>query len=100
MSILANISLMHSYSERSETEDALLPLVSKFASHCVIREVETCGKENGTPMMEAVRISETLVNLYHSTRSHNPEDSHFCTHHHENLKLYLKSGATKIRWGT
>jgi hypothetical protein len=37
-------------------------------------------------MMEAARISETLVNFYQTTWSYNPEDSHLCTHCHENLK--------------
>jgi hypothetical protein len=27
-------------------------------------------------MMEATRISETLVNFYQTTRRYNPEDSH------------------------
>jgi hypothetical protein len=40
-------------------------------------------------MMEAARTSETLVNFYQTTQRYNPEDSHLCTHRHENLKSYL-----------
>jgi hypothetical protein len=39
-------------------------------------------------MMEATRTSETLVNLYQTTRCYNPEDSHLLTHRRENLKSY------------
>jgi hypothetical protein len=39
--------------------------------------------------MEAARISEMLVNFYQTTWCYNPEDSHLCTHHRENLKSYL-----------
>jgi hypothetical protein len=39
-------------------------------------------------MMEAARTSET-VNFYQTTWLYNPEDSHLCTHHRENLKSYL-----------
>jgi hypothetical protein len=39
-------------------------------------------------MMEAARTSETLVNFYQTTWCYNPEDSHLCTHHCENLKSY------------
>jgi hypothetical protein len=39
-------------------------------------------------MMEAARISETLVNFYQTTRRYNPEDSHLRTHRRENLKSY------------
>jgi hypothetical protein len=35
-----------------------------------------------------VRISETLVNFYHTTRRYNPEDNHLHTRHRENLKSY------------
>jgi hypothetical protein len=38
--------------------------------------------------MEAVRISEALVDLYQSTRRYNPEDIHLHTHRRENLKFY------------
>jgi hypothetical protein len=38
--------------------------------------------------MEAVRTSETLVNLYQFTRRYNPEDGHLHTHRRENLKSY------------
>jgi hypothetical protein len=40
-------------------------------------------------MMEAARTSETLVQLYQTTRRYNPEDSHLHTHRRENLKSYL-----------
>jgi hypothetical protein len=39
-------------------------------------------------MMEAVRTSETLVNLHQSTWHYNPEDSHLHTHRNENFKSY------------
>jgi hypothetical protein len=38
--------------------------------------------------MEAARTSETLVNVYQTTRRYNPEDSHLRTHRSENLKSY------------
>jgi hypothetical protein len=37
-------------------------------------------------MMEAARISETLVNFYQNTRRYSPEDSRLRTHRRENLK--------------
>jgi hypothetical protein len=40
-------------------------------------------------MMEVGRTSETLVNVYHTTRCYNPEDSHLRIHRRENLKSYL-----------
>jgi hypothetical protein len=40
-------------------------------------------------MMEAARTSETLVNIYQTTRRYNPEDSHLLTHRRENLKSHL-----------
>jgi hypothetical protein len=39
-----------------------------------------------TLMMEAVWTSETSVNLHQATWHYNPEDSHLCTPHSENLK--------------
>jgi hypothetical protein len=39
--------------------------------------------------MEAARISETLVQLYQTTRCYYPEDSHLHTHRRENIKSYL-----------
>jgi hypothetical protein len=39
-------------------------------------------------MMEAARTSETLVNLYQTTRRYNPEDSYLHTHRRQNLKSY------------
>jgi hypothetical protein len=40
-------------------------------------------------MMEAARTSETLVNVYQTTRCYNPEDSRLHTHLRENLKSYI-----------
>jgi hypothetical protein len=40
------------------------------------------------PSMEAARSSETLVNLYQTTRRYNPEDGHLRTNRRENLKSY------------
>jgi hypothetical protein len=40
-------------------------------------------------LMEAARISETLVNFYQTTRRYSPEDIHLRTHRRENLKSYL-----------
>jgi hypothetical protein len=40
-------------------------------------------------MMEAARTSETLVNVYQTTRRYNAEDSQLRTHRRENLKSYL-----------
>jgi hypothetical protein len=37
-------------------------------------------------MNGAVQTSETLVNLYQSTRRYNPEDRHLHTHRRENIK--------------
>jgi hypothetical protein len=37
-------------------------------------------------MMDAVQISETLVNSYQYARRFDPEDSHLQSHRHENLK--------------
>jgi hypothetical protein len=39
--------------------------------------------------MKAARTSETLINFYQPTRLYIPEDSHFHTRRHENLKSYL-----------
>jgi hypothetical protein len=39
-------------------------------------------------MMEAAGTSETLVNIYQTTRRYNLEDSHLRTHRRENLKSY------------
>jgi hypothetical protein len=36
-----------------------------------------------------VRTSETLLNLYQSTRDYNPEDNHLPTHSRKNLKSYI-----------
>jgi hypothetical protein len=40
-------------------------------------------------MMEAAKTSETLVNVYQTTRRNNPEDSHLRTHRRENFKSYF-----------
>jgi hypothetical protein len=39
-------------------------------------------------MMEAASTSETSVNFYQTTRRKNPEDNHFHTGRHENLKFH------------
>jgi hypothetical protein len=39
-------------------------------------------------MMEAARISETLVNFYQTARRYIPEDSHLHTRRLENLRSY------------
>jgi hypothetical protein len=39
--------------------------------------------------MKAVQTSETLVNLWQSTRHYKPKDSHLPTHRRENLKSTL-----------
>jgi hypothetical protein len=43
-------------------------------------------------MLEAARTSETLVNIYQTTRRYNPEDSHLRTHRRENLKSDYEDG--------
>jgi hypothetical protein len=40
-------------------------------------------------MMEAISTSETLANLYETTRRNIPEDSHLHTRHRENLKSHV-----------
>jgi hypothetical protein len=40
-------------------------------------------------MMEAVRTSETLVNIYLTTWQYIPEDSKLHTHRRENLKSHI-----------
>jgi hypothetical protein len=40
-------------------------------------------------MMETASTSETLVNVYQTTRRYNPEDSHLRIHRRENFKSYL-----------
>jgi hypothetical protein len=42
-----------------------------------------------TMMMEAASTSETLVNLYQTTRRNNPKDSHLHTHCCENLNSHF-----------
>jgi hypothetical protein len=39
-------------------------------------------------MMKAASTYETSVNFYQTTRRNNPEDSHFHTRRHENLKSH------------
>jgi hypothetical protein len=39
-------------------------------------------------MVEAAGASETLVNIYRSTRRNIPEDSHLHTRYRENFKSY------------
>jgi hypothetical protein len=43
---------------------------------------------DGALMMEAVQTSETMVNLYKSTRRYNRDKSHLHTHRRENLKSH------------
>jgi hypothetical protein len=50
-------------------------------------------------MMEAARTSETLVQLYQTTRCYNPEDSHLHTHRGENLKSYEDASCPRERHG-
>jgi hypothetical protein len=47
-------------------------------------------------MMEAARTSETLVQLYQTTRCYNPEDSHLHTNRRENLKSYFVTVVTSF----
>lgn len=37
-------------------------------------------------MMKAAKTSETLVNVYHTTRRYNPEENDLRTLHRENLE--------------
>jgi hypothetical protein len=39
-------------------------------------------------MVETASTSETLLNIYQTTRRYNPEDSHLRTRRRENLKSY------------
>jgi hypothetical protein len=39
-------------------------------------------------MVEAASTSEPSVNIYHTTRLNNPEDSHIHIRHRKNLKLH------------
>jgi hypothetical protein len=39
-------------------------------------------------MIEATSTSETLVNVYQTTRRYNPEDSHLRTRRRKNLKSH------------
>jgi hypothetical protein len=48
--------------------------------------VQVYRRFRGALMMDAVSTSETLVNVYQTTRRNNPQDSHLHTHHRENLK--------------
>jgi hypothetical protein len=50
-------------------------------------------------MMEAAGTSETMVNVYQITWCNKPEDNHFHTHCHENLKSQLKrNSGPDIKW--
>jgi hypothetical protein len=40
-------------------------------------------------MMEAAKTSETLINVYQTTRRYNPEDSYLRIHRREDLKSCL-----------
>jgi hypothetical protein len=50
-------------------------------------------------MMEAANTSETLVNVYQTTRRYNPEDSHLHTHRRENLKSYDYQSSNFLKGG-
>jgi hypothetical protein len=39
--------------------------------------------------MEAVSSSETVVTIYHTLRSHDPEGNHFYKHRSDNLKAHM-----------
>jgi hypothetical protein len=52
--------------------------VSEVLTASILRAVITL-------IMEAIRTSETLVNLYQRTWRYNPEENQFCTHLHENV---------------
>jgi hypothetical protein len=42
-------------------------------------------------IMQAASTSETSVNVYHTTRRNNPEDSHLHTRLRENLKSQIRT---------
>jgi hypothetical protein len=48
-------------------------------------------------MMEAAGTSQTLVNIYETTRRNIPEDSHLHTHRHGNLKARRMLGVLVLR---
>jgi hypothetical protein len=50
---------------------------------------------DGTLMMEAVRTSETSVNIYLTTRQYISEDSKLLTRRRENLKSHIGSGVAQ-----
>jgi hypothetical protein len=52
---------------------------------------EVPATSNTRAMMEAASTSETLVNIYQTTWSNNPEDSHLHSHYCENLKSHRDS---------
>jgi hypothetical protein len=59
------------------------------ASVGIIANVVTSSPILLTPVMEAVRSSETLV-LTRATRCNIPGDGSLCIHRRENLKFYIK----------
>jgi hypothetical protein len=47
-------------------------------------------------MMKAAGTFGTSVNIYHTMRIYNPEDSHLHTHSLENLKYYLTGSVSGV----
>jgi hypothetical protein len=64
---------------------SLVEVYQRFRGPCCLHNQ---GEGIIALMMEAARISETLVNFYQTTRRYNSEDSHLRTHRRENLKSY------------
>jgi hypothetical protein len=48
-------------------------------------------------MLEAVRTSETLFNIYLTTRKYIPEDSELLTRRRENLKSHINTPCDNIK---
>jgi hypothetical protein len=87
----------YSYSQPRGTEILSKMAVFWVVAPCSLVEVHQsfrgpcCLHQQGgliVLMMEAAITSETLVNLYQTTRRYNPKDSHLRTHRRENLKSY------------
>jgi hypothetical protein len=67
---------------------SLVEVYQSFRGPCCLHNQGDQGEGIIALMMEAARISETLVNFYQTTRHYNSEDSHLRTHRRENLKSY------------
>jgi hypothetical protein len=50
---------------------------------------QNCGSRAIALMLEAAGTSETLINLYQTTRRNNPEERHLLPRRSENLKSHL-----------